>query len=50
MVGSPLKKQRAGPLDGLSKQVIAPAQASTSAPSASASHIDKNAMDEEEEL
>ncbi|CAN8098296.1 unnamed protein product [Discula destructiva] len=57
VVGSPLKKQRAGPLDDLSAQPVpstlatsALAQASTSAPAGSTSHIGRSEMDEEEEL
>lgn len=58
VVGSPLKKQRAGPLDDLSAQPspssLGPSsqlKASTSAPTAStAQSIVKSEMDEEEEL
>lgn len=58
VVGSPLKKQRAGPLDDLSAQPVPSSlgsssqiKASTSAPTASAAPpIIKSEMDEEEEL
>lgn len=58
VVGSPLKKQRAGPLDDLTAQPVSSSlgtssqiQASTSAPTAStAQSLIKNEMDEEEEL